>query len=187
MHCRRWKNGETRLDRQQRIDRLQAELAKELGPSERIVWKGYPDDRVVFRKLRWLVLVALPILAVSAPFALDYLIAQFLILVAMALFLGPFVSAARARSTIYALTDQRALVLSRSFGYRSISSVDLSAADDKAEILPSEGNAGTVLFVSGLSPRRRYTDYTGKFGFWDVPDASSVAATVEEVIRNVRR
>jgi hypothetical protein len=161
---------------------LAAEIEAELEPGERLVWTGKPEAAAVHRKLRWLYWVAVPWVAMAIWFARDSIVAQFALLAGLALLLGPLVAAAMARRTIYALTDRRALILSKSIGHRSLTSVDLGAADETVEILRGEGAGGTVLFVSGLPPRRRYTDFTGKFGFWDVPDASEVAATVQEAL-----
>jgi hypothetical protein len=158
---------------------LQAEIETELEPGERLVWTGQPDARAVFRKLRWLLGAGGLVVAIAGWFALDSAAAQFALLTGLALLLGPAVAALMARGTIYGLTDRRALVLSKSIGHRALTSVDLSAADDAVELLEGEGGSGTVLFVSGLPRRRRYTDYTGKFGFWDVPDAAEVAAIVQ--------
>jgi hypothetical protein len=165
---------------------LQAEIASELEPGERLVWTGHPDARAVFRKLLWLIWVGGPVVAIAAWFAHDFLVAQFAVLAGLALLLGPGVAALMARRTIYGLTDRRALILSKSIGHRALSSVDLSAADKRVETLQGEGGGGTVLFVSGLAPRRRYTDYTGKFGFWDVPDAAQVAAVVQNELNRRR-
>lgn len=166
---------------------LQAEIVSELQPGERLVWTGHPDPRAVFRKLRWLFWIALPVVAGATLFAYDNVLAQFVLLAGLAMLLGPVVAAFRARGTIYALTGRRALVLSTSVGHRAFTSVDLSGADETVEVLRGEGDAGTVLFVSGLPPRRRYTDYTGKFGFWDVSNVSEVAAAVQSELDKWRR
>ena len=165
---------------------LQAEIETELEPDERLVWTGQPDARAVFRKLRWLVGVGGLVVAIAGWFALS-VAAQFALLAGLALLLGPAVAALMAHGTIYGLTNRRALILSRSIGHRALTSVDLSAADDAVELLDGEGGSGTVLFVSGLPRRRRYTDYTGKFGFWDVPDAAEVAAIVQSQLDRRRR
>lgn len=158
---------------------LQAEIEAELEPDERLIWTGQPDAWAVFRKLRWLIFFAAPVVAIAAWFARDSIAAQFVLLAGLALLLGPAVAALMARGTVYGLTDRRALVVSKSIGHRALMSVDLSCADDSVELLEGEGASGTVLFVSGLPRRRRYTDYTGKFGFWDVPQAAQVAAIVQ--------
>jgi len=121
-----------------------------------------------------------PVTGIAGWFARDSIAAQFVLLAGLALLLGPAVAALMARGTIYGLTNRRALVVSTSIGHRALMSVDLSAADDVVELLEGEGGSGTVLFVSGLPRRRRYTDYTGKFGFWDVPNAAQVAAIVQK-------
>ena len=126
------------------------------------------------------------VVAIAGWFALDSIAAQFALLAGLAL-LGPAVAALMARGTIYGLTNRRALILSRSIGHRALTSVDLSAADDVVELLEGEGGSDTVLFISGLPRRRRYTDYTGKFGFWDVPDAAEVAAIVQSQLDGRRR
>lgn len=118
--------------------------------------------------------------AAAAWFVRDHIAAQFALLAGLALMFGPVVAAWMARGTIYALTDRRALILSKSVRHRALTCVDLSAADKTVEMLKGEGEGGTVLFVSGLPPRRGYTDFTGKFGFWDVADAAEVAAIVQK-------
>ena len=158
---------------------LQAEIEAELEPDERLIWTGQPDPWAVFRKLRWLIFFAAPVVAIAAWFARDSIAAQFVLLASLALLLGPAVAALMARGTVYGLTNRRALVVSKSIGHRSLMSVDLSCADDAVELLEGKGASGTVLFVSGLPRRRRYTDHTGKFGFWDVPQAAQVAAIVQ--------
>jgi hypothetical protein len=166
---------------------LQAEIETELEPDERLVWTGQPDARAVFRKLRWLVGVGGLVVVIAGWFALYSVAAQFALLAGLALLLGPAVAALVARGTIYGLTNRRALILSRSIGHRALTSVDLRAADDAVELLDGECGSGTVLFVSGLPRRRRYTDYTGKSGFWDVPDAAQVAAIVQSQLDRRRR
>ena len=168
------------MDKSSRRASLQAVIEAELEPGERLVWTGQSDARAVFRKLRWLIWVGGPVAGIAGWFARDSIAAQFVLLAGLALLLGPAVAALMARGTIYGLTNRRALVVSTSIGHRALTSVDLSVADDVVELLEGEGGSGAVLFVSGLPRRRRYTDYTGKFGFWDVPNAAQVAAIVQK-------
>ena len=156
----------------------------ELGADEKLIWTGHPDAGATFRKMRFLLWIGIPFTAIAAILALFHSAGVVGLIIGGALTAGPFVNAGRARNTIYALTDSRAIVICKLAGGTTQVSVDLSGADREPEILRLEGKSGTVLFVSGLPPRRRYTDYTGKFGFWDVADADEVADVVRAVVND---
>jgi hypothetical protein len=166
---------------------LAEDLRAELGAGENLVWLGGPDARATFRKMRPLLWTGIPWTAIAGIIAVFHGAGLVGMIMGLALAAGPFVNAWLAANTIYALTDRRAIVLCRPIGGRTLVSVDLAGADREPEILRSYGGCGTVLFASNLPPRRRYTDYRGKFGFWDVPDPDGVAAALRPAIWNFRR
>ena len=161
---------------------LRDEVVAGLAPGEALVWAGYPDAGATLRKMRFLFWIGLPIMAAAAVAACFNAAGQVGLLVGAALTAGPFVNAWRAVNTVYVLTDRRAIVLCRLMGSVDQSNVALDCADAEPEILRGEGDVGTVLFVSGLPPRRRHTDYQGKFGFWNVPNADEVARIVQRAV-----
>ncbi|WP_424958279.1 hypothetical protein [Hyphomicrobium sp. 1Nfss2.1] len=138
------------------------------------------------RKMRFLFWIGVPIIAIAGIVALFHVAGQVALLAGVALTAGPFVNAWRAANTVYVLTDRRAIVLCRLLGSVDSMSIDLGFADPEPEILRGEKKVGTVLFVSGLPPRRRHTDYQGKFGFWDIPNADGVAGFVQKTVRAYR-
>jgi hypothetical protein len=162
---------------------LKAEVVAGLAPGETLVWAGHPDPGATLSKMRFLFWIGLPIMAAAGAVAYFHVAGQVGLLVGAALTAAPFVNAWRAANTIYALTDRRAIVRCRLMGSVDETSVDLGCADPEPEILRGKGNVGTVLFVSGLPPRRRHTDYLGKFGFWDVHNAEVVASIVARAVR----
>lgn len=133
--------------------------------------------------MRFLFWIGVPLMATAGILTLFHSAGVVGLIIGAALTAGPFVIAGRARNTIYALTDIRAIIVCG----KTFVSVDLGGADREPEILRLEGKSGTVLFVSGLPRRVRYTDYTGKFGFWDVADADGVAAVVRAVVNDPER
>ena len=163
---------------------LKKEVVAGLAPGEALVWVGYPDAGATLRKMRFLFFIGVPIMAIAGVVTYFSAAGQFGILAGAALTAGPLVNAWRAANTVYVLTDRRAIILCRLSRGLDRMSVDLGCADREPEILRGEGNVGTVLFVSGLSPRRRHTDYQGKFGFWDVPNVDEVAAIVQRAVRD---
>ncbi len=150
------------------------------------MWAGHPDARATMRKMRFLFWIGLPIMVIASVVAPFHVAGQTALLAGAALTAGPFVNAWRAMNTVYVLTNHRAVVLCRLVGSVDSASVDLGCADPEPEILRGEGHVGTVLFVSGLPPRRRHTDYRGKFAFWDVPNADEVARMVQTTVRACR-
>lgn len=165
---------------------LRAEVVEGFAPREVLVWAGHPDTRATLRKMRFLFWIGVPVMAIAGVVAPFHVAGQAALLAGAALTAGPFVNAWRAANTVYVLTNRRAIVLCQLMGSIDSMSVDLGGADPEPEILRGEGNTGTVLFVSGLPPRRRHTDYTGKFGFWDVPNADDVAGIVQTTVRAYR-
>lgn len=161
---------------------LRAEVLARFAPGETLVWAGHPDARATLRKMRFLFWIGVPMIAIAAVVAHFHVAGQAALLAGVTLTAGPFVNAWRAANTVYVLTDCRAIVLCRLMGRIDSMSVDLGGADPEPEILRNGANVGTVLFVSGMPPRRRHTDYLGKFGFWDIPDADDVAGIVQRTV-----
>jgi hypothetical protein len=172
------------MDRNFKSAALADKVRAELGAQEKLIWTGHPDAGATFRKMRFLLWIGIPWTAIAGILTVFHSAGVVGLIIGAALTAGPFVNAGRARNTIYALTDSRAIIICKLAGGTTQVSVDLSGADREPEILRLEGKSGSVLFVSGLPPRRRYTDYTGKFGFWDVADADEVADVVRAVMND---
>ena len=166
-----------------RREALVEKVRAELGVNEQLIWTGHPDADATFRKLRPLLWFGIAWTALAGALALFYSAAVVGVMIGAALTGGPFLNARRARNTVYALTESRAIIICG----KSFVSVALAGADREPEILRLEGKSGTVLFVSGLPRRVKYTDYTGKFGFWDVPNADEVADVVRAVVNGPDR
>jgi len=95
-------------------------------------------------------------------------------LVGFAFIAAPLILLYRSDSTLYAITDRRALIL-HGGSKPEIVSVSFAQMDDEIEILPTQRGAGHVYFASNFSTRRRDVDHTGKIAFRDVANAEQVA------------
>ncbi|GAB4009273.1 hypothetical protein GCM10028772_25660 [Nocardioides ultimimeridianus] len=170
-----------------------------LPPEEELLWTGRPDPSRIFTtadiflipfSLLWGGFALFWNIAVNvggAPiffrlFGLPFLVAGAYITV------GRFVvKAARKRRTVYALTDQRALVLT---GSGTVTSAYLGSRPQVTSKIRADGS-GDVLFDAAAAGwgRRPYQNTGWELGgtpsgvnFFDVPDARTVARLIDAQI-----
>lgn len=167
-------------------------LAAELRPGETVLWQSSGDPRRSFRQGLLIFLFAVPWTAFSVFWmtmasrgsALFALFGLPFVLIGCAMFCAPWWSARRARRVGYALTTDRALILTpRFFGamsVRSFSSADLGSVE---RVQRADGG-GDLIFVreyvggnSESGPRQRL------IGFIGIRDVRAVQARIEELYK----
>ena len=141
------------------------QLAAELGPRETLLWSGRPRRGIVVRASEW---VTMPFALMWGGFAVFWewqvihsnapvflvLWGVPFVLVGLYLIVGRFFVDARLRErTIYAVTNERILIVSGLFG-RNVRSLGLRGLSDLS--LRETGNGeGSILFGSGAPYGRR--------------------------------
>jgi hypothetical protein len=153
-------------------------LADKLQPGERVLYAVRPDIWVTLRNKLFLWWVGIPWCAgtLSLYFAgrASPAAALPLAMVGIALMAAPVILAINTRSTIYAITDRRALIVHD--GFRpDLVSCPFEQMDPVLEIMAPGGKGGHLYFASGMSTKLRDVDYTGKLAFRDLADPQSAA------------
>jgi hypothetical protein len=100
-------------------------------------------------------------------------------LAGLAIVIAPILLAIDTRSTVYAITDRRALILHDGFRPDMIS-CPFARMDEKPELLTAGGKGGHLYLASGFPPRLRDVDYTGKLAFRDLADVPAAAHALEQ-------
>jgi hypothetical protein len=157
-------------------------LAASLHPGERVRWQGHPDafaDMMMWRFLwwtgfPWLILTAL---AISRDW-IDQS-AMFFVLSGIMMVAAPLVMALYDMQTLCVITDRRALILRTAWGKRTVTGTLFKAMDATFEILDVGRGAAHLNFASGVSTRSPDADYTGRYGFRCIRDASRVRDILE--------
>ena len=158
-------------------------LAAKLQPGERVLYAARPDVGVTIHNKLILWWIGVPwciaifglyfagraSMGIMVPFAM----------IGLALLIAPVLLAIDARSTLYAITDRRALILHDGFMPEEIS-CPFDRMDDTAELLTSGGATGHLYFASGFPAKLRDVDYTGKLAFRDLADVPAAAAALEK-------
>ncbi|TWB01690.1 hypothetical protein [Bradyrhizobium stylosanthis] len=153
-----------------------------LQDGERVIWQGQPDGLARMLMWRWLWWIGCPwllltIVAVEAGW-IDQA-AHPLLMLGIAMVAAPLVMLLQDLQTLYLITDRRALILRTAWGRRTVSQTPLEAMDAVFEILDIGRGAGHLNFASGRSTRSPDTDYTGRYGFRCVRDASRLRDILE--------
>jgi hypothetical protein len=157
-------------------------LASKLEPGERVLYAARPDIRVTLRNKLVLWWIGVPwciaifglyfagraSLAITIPFAM----------VGVALVIAPILLAIDTRYTLYAITDRRALIVHEWFRPETVS-CPFERMDEKPELLTAGSNGGHLYFASGLPPRMRDVDYTGRLAFRDLADVPAASQALE--------
>lgn len=157
-------------------------LIRTLQPGERVLWQGQPDavaDMMMWRFLWW---IGFPWLILSVVAVSNGWIdrsATFLLISGAIMIAGPFVMALYDLQTLCVITDRRALILRTAWGKRTATETAFEDMDATFEILDISGGAGHLNFASGISTRSPDADYTGRYGFRCIPDASRVRDILE--------
>jgi hypothetical protein len=153
-------------------------LARKLEPGERVVYAVRPDIWVTLRNKAFLLWIGIPWCAgtLSLYFAgrASPAIALPLAMVGIAMVAAPIIMAIDARSTLYAITDRRALIMRDGFRPDFVS-CPFERMDSALEIMAPPGKGGHLCFASGMSTKLRDVDYTGKLAFRDLADPQQAA------------
>lgn len=159
-------------------------LAETLEPGERVLYATRPDLWVTMRNKMALWWIGVP--WCIAVFGLYFAnraslgVAIPMAMAGIAIVIAPILFAIDTRSTIYAVTDRRALILHQ--GVRpELVSCPFARMDPALERLTAGGNSGHLYFASGFKPKLRDVDYTGKLAFRDLADVAAAADALEKV------
>jgi hypothetical protein len=181
---------------------------KELAPGEKLVWADRPRPGALARRASAGFLFAIPFTAFAVawvagaytatqhahPIGPDSVFPLFgLIFVGAGVFmlLSPLRAMAKARSTIYAITNERLLIIE---GGRTRRVTSFTAADiQQIERTERADGSGDVVFRRELPPTRRNSiSFNGnwnatKIGFFGVSDVRRVEAAVRQFSQQTNR
>lgn len=157
-------------------------LADKLEPGERVIYAARPDVWVTLRNKMFLWWIGLPwsIAVLGLYFAnrASPTVALPLALIGIAMVAAPIIMAFDTRSTIYAITDRRALIVHD--GFRpGMMSCPFERMDEEPEIVTAGGSGGHLYFASDMPTKSRDVDYTGRLAFRDLADVQAAAKTLE--------
>ena len=157
-------------------------LIKTLQPGERVLWQGQPDavaDMMMWRFLWW---IGFPWLLLSAIAVSEGWIDQsttFFLISGAIMVAAPLVTVLYDLQTLCVITDRRALILRTAWGKPTATGTSFADMDAAFEILDVGRGAGHLNFASGVSTRSPDADYTGRYGFRCIQDASRVRDILE--------
>jgi hypothetical protein len=157
-------------------------LADKLEPGERVLYAVRPDIWVTLRNKLFLLWIGIPWCAgtLSLYFAgrAAPMVALPLAMVGIAMVAAPIIMAIDTRSTIYAITDRRVLIVRD--GLRpDFLECPFERTDEAFEVLAPGGKGGHLYFASGMSTKLRDVDYTGKLAFRDLADPQEAARQLD--------
>ncbi len=152
-------------------------LAESLQDGEQVIWQGQPDCIAragMWRFLWWIGFpwLVLTVIAVSNDW-IDQA-AEPLAMLGVGMVAAPFVMLLQDLQTLYVITDRRALIVRTAWSRRTVTATSFDAMDAVFEILDIGGGVGHLNFASGRSTRSPDTDYTGRYGFRCVRDATRI-------------
>ena len=156
-----------------------------LDDGEQVLWTGSPDPLSTLRTqsalwwfgIPWLVLALGALLMGWIPNG--WAVPAFL--PGIAFTVAPFLLAAYAGGTLYAITDRRAIIRHDALGKQETVIVLFEDMDKEFEVLPVRKGVGHLYFASGMSGRLSNVDHTGKLAFRELADPEDVAALLERV------
>lgn len=158
-------------------------LTPHLRPGETLRWASRPDVYSILRSKSALWWIGVPWLAFwLGVYLMGWLSWDWFTpfgLVGFAFIAAPFILLYRSDSTLYAITDRRALIVHGGAKPETVS-VGFEQMDDELEIIPTQRSAGHVYFASNFSTRRRDVDHIGKIAFRDVANAEQVAKILND-------
>jgi hypothetical protein len=178
---------------------------KELAPGEKLAWAGRPRASALARRASPGFFIGIPFTAFSlfwvagaytatqrdghdvGPFVFFPLFGLIFVAVGLFMLLSPLRAMARARSTIYAITDQRLLIIEGGSSRR----VTSFTAGDIQQIERTErpDGSGDVVFRREIpATRRNSISFNGnwgatRIGFFGVSDVRRVEAAVRDFAR----
>ncbi len=163
-------------------------LAKDLEPGERVIYAVRPDMWVTIRNkiLLWWIGVPWCVAIFGLFFAgrTSWAVVLPFGLAGLAMTVAPILLAIETRSTLYAITDRRALIVRSGFRPGTVS-CPFQRMDDQPEIMTADGRSGHLYFASNM-PRMRGVDYTGKLAFRDLADVNEVAEQLDAARKDRR-
>jgi len=162
-----------------------AALIALLDDGEQVLWTGSPDPLSTLRTqgalwwfgIPWLVMALAALLMGWIPNG--WAVPAFLPGITFSV--APFLLAAYAGGTLYAITDRRAIIRHDAIGKQETVSVAFADMDKELEILPVRKGIGHLYFASGMSRELSNVDYTGKLAFRELADPEAVAALLERI------
>ena len=157
-------------------------LTQTLQPGERVLWQGQPDavaDMMMWRFLWWTGFPWLLLTAIAISRGWIDQSAMFFLMSGAIMVAAPAVMLLYDLQTLCVITDRRALILRTAWGRRTVTGTLFEAMDATFEILDVGRGASHLNFASGVSTRSPDTDYTGRYGFRCIRDASRVRDILE--------
>ena len=152
-------------------------LENDLEPGERVLYTTRPDIGTTIRNKAFLWWIGVPLcIAIGGLFlaGVSWAVLIPFGLVGLVMLATPIVLAFETRSTLYAITDRRALILRT--GFRpSKTSCPCDRMDATPEVMTANGKSGHLTFASDMSTKMRDVDYTGKLAFRDLADVHAAA------------
>jgi hypothetical protein len=152
-------------------------LTATLHPGERVLWQGQPDafaDMMMWRFLWWVGFPWLVLTAIAISRGWIDQSTMFFLLSGSTMVAAPLVMALYDMQTLCVITDRRALILRTAWGKRTVTGTLFKAMDERFEILDVGRGAAHLNFASGASRRSPDADYTGRYGFRCIRDATDV-------------
>jgi hypothetical protein len=154
-----------------------------LTSGETVQWIGVPDPVSAFRSQLVFWWIGVPWTAVALILFFSGFISEgwtpFVVMPGLALVAAPFLLAFYADGTVYALTNQRAIVVHDALGKKQIVSVPFEDMNERLEILPVRPGIGHLYFASGMSTKLSNVDHTGRLAFREVARPEAVAEALE--------
>ena len=169
---------------------LQNEISREIALDERLLWASRANPARMAKRVAPASFVGIPFLAFSifwtvsatsmgAPF---FFTLWGLMFCGIGLFvlLSPMLAARQGASTIYAVTDKRAIIIEGGSS-RSIKSWTRRDIENIDRIEHADGT-GDVIFARERRPGSRGRSYTHEIGFFGVQDARLVEGYLRQLV-----
>lgn len=161
--------------------RLESLLCRSLRRGERVVWRGGPDAVATVRIWRYSICAGAiwltGLYCIWSPNWLGEFITPMTML-GICLLVAPFLMALQSLQTLFVITDRRAMILRVAWRGDRSDSVDFGRMDDAPELLSVSEEVAHLNFASGMPTGLPDTDYTGRYGFRFLPDATGVLETL---------
>lgn len=172
-------------------------LESELGAGEKIFWSGQPAPARLAAKQAWGVPIGILVLAFAlfwtngmtagfthtdAPsLVMPVLVGGMFLATALGFILAPIQEYRRARATIYAITDRRALVIGGGRGHsvRSWARADMG----RLERRDRRRGAGDVIFAQTTFVGRKGARCVEEHGFFAIADQRRVEGLLRETFK----
>lgn len=161
-------------------------LSDALQPGERVLWQGQPDGIARMMMWRFLWWIGIPWLLLTAIAISRGWIDQStvpVLMIGLMMVAAPFVMLLHDLQTVFAITNRRALIVRTAWGKQTVAATRFEDMDAAFELMDIGRGAGHLNFASARSTRSPDTDYTGRYGFRCVRNASAVRDILERARR----